>query len=324
MTGGADTLSVGAHGTGTLTVDNGGTVYSGVGYIGLLGRSIGATMVTGTGSSWTNTPSLYVGSYGNGTLTVADGGKVTAASLGIYSTSVVNLQINGSDMLVLGTDATAGSVSNEGNINLSADAFLASGTYKPISDLSNRTMTWSGAGTYNALGGSWDDTAKTFSVGAATVVAAGIADTLTTGERLTISDGGGNNRVGASFGAVPVGSTFAASLMTPGELSLLALDAGEAVLSAWDITTNLTGSTVLLSFDVGPGASTLEAWHYTGGAWTLLATDVTYRDGSASFTVDSLSGYAVTAAVPEPMGMTLLALAGMGLLRRRERRTALA
>ena len=70
---------VGGLGTGTLTIQNGGTVNSGGG--GSVGQSVGSTgtvTVTGPGSSWNNGPSggLNIGSFGTGTLTIANGGRV--------------------------------------------------------------------------------------------------------------------------------------------------------------------------------------------------------------------------------------------------------
>ena len=70
---------VGGLGTGTLTIQNGGTVNSGGG--GSVGQSVGSAgtvTVTGPGSSWNNGPGggLNIGSFGTGTLTIANGGTV--------------------------------------------------------------------------------------------------------------------------------------------------------------------------------------------------------------------------------------------------------
>ena len=70
-------IVVGGVGTGTLTIQNGGTVTSGAGgSIGLLGT--GTVTVTGPGSIWTNGPAggLNIGSFGAGSLTIANGGTV--------------------------------------------------------------------------------------------------------------------------------------------------------------------------------------------------------------------------------------------------------
>ena len=69
---------VGGLGTGTLTIQDGGTVNSGGGSVGQSAGSTGTVTVTGPGSSWINGPSggLNIGSFGTGTLTIANGGKV--------------------------------------------------------------------------------------------------------------------------------------------------------------------------------------------------------------------------------------------------------
>ena len=107
--------------------------------------------------------------------------------------------------------------------------------------------------------------------------------------------------------------------MTGGQLDGIGLLPGEAVVSAWDFNTTLTGET-LLSFDVGEGLSDLRAWRYNGGAWAAYDTHVVYREGIASFSVTQFSGYAVS-AVPEPgtWAMILAGAVAMGLYWRRKR-----
>ena len=69
---------VGGLGTGTLTIQDGGTVNSGGGSVGLSAGSKGTVTVTGPGSSWINGPSggLNIGGFGTGSLTIANGGEV--------------------------------------------------------------------------------------------------------------------------------------------------------------------------------------------------------------------------------------------------------
>ena len=305
-------LCVGNYGAGTLKVANGGKVTSNNGYIGSSSGSTGSATIAGTGSTWTGNYMVDVGGVGGtGTLTVGNGGKVIAVTSQINSTSRVNLHVSGSGMIMLN-----GNLDNSGKVNLYADAFQTVGTYSPITG-----ATWSGMGSYNAYGGTWNSSAHIFTVAAAKTSGSGVSNTLTTGERLLITDSTTGKRVGASFGTVAGGTNFSAAVLSGADLS--GLPADQSVLGAWNFTTNFAGDQALLSFDIGAGQTgDLSVWHYDGTTWTpFAAPDLTYGDdGIANFAVTSFSGYAVTAAVPEPGSATLIVMAGLALLRRSHRK----
>lgn len=69
-------VQVGVHGTGELTLSDGGNVDSGNSSIGAAADGTGTAVVTGQGSKWTNAEDLFVGNRGEGTLTINDRGLV--------------------------------------------------------------------------------------------------------------------------------------------------------------------------------------------------------------------------------------------------------
>ncbi len=95
----------GTPGTGTLTIEDGGYVYSGVpgssntgitvsGIIGTFYAGVGTVTVSGTdagghASAWVNAGRLMVGRYGRGTLTIEGGGTVsnTDGYIGVFADS---------------------------------------------------------------------------------------------------------------------------------------------------------------------------------------------------------------------------------------------
>ena len=93
----ARNLSVGANGTGMLTIQTGGTLTNSFGTIGNLPGGRGTVTVTGAGSSWSNTGSLVVGGQGMGTLTIQDGGTVTSSggSVGLSAGSIGTVTVTG-------------------------------------------------------------------------------------------------------------------------------------------------------------------------------------------------------------------------------------
>ena len=78
-----DQLWIGESGTGTLTIQNGGSLITssaagGSNIIGVFGGSNGMVTITGAGSTWTDNNGLTVGNSGNGTLMITDGGSLTS------------------------------------------------------------------------------------------------------------------------------------------------------------------------------------------------------------------------------------------------------
>ncbi|MCF7848392.1 MAG: autotransporter domain-containing protein [Kiritimatiellales bacterium] len=79
--GNAGGIAVGdSSGAAEMIVGNGSTVSSGYGYIGLGANESGTVTVTGVGSVWSNSASLYVGYDGSGNnLEIREGGRVESS-----------------------------------------------------------------------------------------------------------------------------------------------------------------------------------------------------------------------------------------------------
>ena len=131
-----------------------------------------------------------------------------------------------------------------------------------------------------------------------------------------------NWTVGASFLAkTGTGNTFdfTATAVAGTDLTALngLLEPGQSVLSGWNFTAVGSGynasDPIYLSLGIPASLShgNLQLWRQSGGTWSrFTADDLTAVDGYASFTITGLSGYAVTAAVPEP-GTAVLLICGM-------------
>jgi T5SS/PEP-CTERM-associated repeat protein len=319
---------VGHGGNGTLTITNGGLVSNVAGYLAYAtpGWS-GTARVSGPGSKWSNSGDLSVGVAGTGKLTVADGGAVTARAMSVNDKSTVRLHVSGNGMMTLGNTSNVGSLTNNGTLAFYADAFLPAGVYRPVAEFANRNMTWSGSGTYAPTGGTWNGTAKTLTVTPATALAAGVEDTITSFERLLVTDALSGKRAGASFGAVSGDVQVSASpinaILLDDSIDMPIAGAASDVGAAWEFTSDLPdGNEVLLSFDVGLGLGELTLYHEQDGAWSpfepaLLTYDA---NGVLSFTVTSLGGYAAV-PVPEPAGVAMVAIGAIAAAVLRRRRT---
>lgn len=108
------TVGVYNYGSGILFIENGGLVSNVNGNIGKNGLSNGAATVTGAGSQWTSSGSLFVGKGGRGELTITDGAVVSNTATGYIgydglSSGVVTVSGSGStwtnnDDLIVGRD----------------------------------------------------------------------------------------------------------------------------------------------------------------------------------------------------------------------------
>jgi T5SS/PEP-CTERM-associated repeat protein len=81
-----------------LTIEAGGSVSNSDGHIGFNAGSTGTATVSGAGSNWTNSGSLFVGHSGSGTLTIEAGAQVgnSASYLGYKPGSSGTATVTGS------------------------------------------------------------------------------------------------------------------------------------------------------------------------------------------------------------------------------------
>jgi T5SS/PEP-CTERM-associated repeat protein len=313
-------LFVGVDGSGTLHIEAGGQVSNAIGYLGYVTGSSGSATVTGTGSEWINSSSLSVGSTGKGTLHIRDGGAVTAISISVNSSSLLTLDTSHGSKLTVGSGT--GTITNSGKIRVLAGPQPDAGNqYSPIA-----AGTWSGSGTYQAVGGTWNDMSHVFTVsqmlrGVSDVPVA--IDRLST-QRILIDDGASGWELGASFLSADTSTplTFMATAISDGTLDKLSgmLLADEKLLGGWNLAANsgyTAGDPLYLSFGDGTGGSftseEMKVWSYDGTKWAELAvSDLTFDGNYASFTAN-LGCYAVSVPVPEPGMVTLLALGLLGM-----------
>ena len=177
-------LLVGRVGTGTLNIENGGSVTNqSYGYLGLGETTTGTVNVTGAGSVWNNQSELHIGRFGSGILNVENGATVSNVGEGylgyaIGSTGTVNVVGAGSvwdalDALYVGNIGdgvlniqNGASVSNTGQSKIgrytgSTGSVTVSGTDSVWDNTISLTVGGLGTGTLNIENGATVNTGVT-------------------------------------------------------------------------------------------------------------------------------------------------------------------
>lgn len=151
-------LRVGAIGSGSLAIENGGRVSNALGIIGNNSGSFGEVTVSGAGSQWTNRDIFLVGYLGTGELTITDGGRVsnTQGFIGYGSGSSGTVTVGGADsqwaagsVLYVGFYGTGGlTVTDGGHVSNTAHGYI--GYYNGSSGtvtVSGKDSQWTSGGT---------------------------------------------------------------------------------------------------------------------------------------------------------------------------------
>ena len=181
-------LAVGLVGTGILTIQNGGTVSNVFGAVGNLAGSNGMVIVTGEGSSWTNSGTIVVGGVGKGILTIQNGGTVSSAGGGSVG---LNAGSQGT-VIVTGAGSTWNN-SPGGGLNIGSSGF--------------GTLTIASGGTVN------NNTAFTANIGSAagsqgTVIVTGAGSAWSNSSGLNVGSSGTGTLTIADNGTVTSGGPF--------------------------------------------------------------------------------------------------------------------
>jgi len=236
-------LYVGAFGgTGTLNIQNGGTVTNTIGFIGYDAGSTGTATVDGAGSTWTNSSSLQVGREGNGTLNLTGG---------VVSSSLVDLAVNvgSTGTLNFGTGGTVGTLTTTnilGGLGTAVVNFNHAGSIA-----FNQVM--SGSLAVNKLGTGTTTLSSPNTYTGGTTINAGMLRTTNT----------------TALGTGPVTINAGGTLDPVGQLNINSLTwNGGTIASSLGTTTDLVNSTGALTlasprtFAFTPGAGFLAATPY--------------------------------------------------------------
>lgn len=114
-------LTIGNSGTGTLTIQNGGTVTNAIGSIGAATGSNGTVTISGSGTTWINTEDLSVGINGVGNLEIRSGGLINVKG----GTGTVYLGTSsGAGNLFIGSNSAAGTLNAAQVHGQGADAVI--------------------------------------------------------------------------------------------------------------------------------------------------------------------------------------------------------
>lgn len=307
---------IGSTSRAELIVEKGATVSVQGGNIGLAvavhGGNHGTALITGSGSVLTASD-IQIGrtdGTSDGFLHIHDHARVDVE--GDVEThpdsSEISLRVTNNEMLNIDDD-----FNHAGYLLLTADPRLNDGDYTPITV----GGTWSGTGTLQTVGGSWNAGDHEFSV-SSTSIGEGVTETLnlTNTQRLQIT-GNLDESLTVSFDPLAEAESGGSQIDFRADTNPVEWINGWQVLGAWDFTTDLAdGSLTQLSFDVDLGwePDLFELWHSVdGSSWSSFTTDIFYEDAWASFYVTEFSSYALT-VIPEPSATVLLVLAALGYL----------
>lgn len=264
-------LELGAAGTGEITVRNGGFFLNN-GYYSYLGGDAGTqgtALVTGTGSTWTDTE-LYVGRYAGstGSFTVADGADYNGRNLWLGnagSTGTLTVTGTGSEADLSGYISMGNGANSSGTLNvLEGGTFISDGSLYSGQDGGVGTVTISGQ---NSRLEAYQMSSGYGGTGSIVVENGGYlsADSLTVGSEggsatMTVT-GAGSSFTGTGWGSISVGYTN----WTPGTSGTLTISDGAVV----------TGG----SLGIGQGEGTTGTVTVTGAGSRLNISGNTYLDG---------------------------------------------
>jgi T5SS/PEP-CTERM-associated repeat protein len=233
-------------GTGTLNIENGGTVTNQTfAYIGNSATATGTVNVTGTGSAWNSTGELHVGHTGTGMLNIENGASVSTDGitlLGVDSTATGAVAVTGAGSAWETTgDIAVGNVGT-GTLNIENGAAVSNDGVSYLGLYAGST----GTATVTGPGSVWENTGKLY------VGYLGVG-TLLIENGATVSTGGGS-RVGLS-----AGSTGTATVTGTGSVWNIAehLDIGTVgtgtlnILNGGVVNNQLDGSIGLFSGSYG-------------------------------------------------------------------------
>ncbi len=192
-------ILIGDAGEGSLTIEKGGTVSDTVGFVGYEAgeAASGKVVVTGAGSTWTNSAALLVGVYGTGTVVIADGGTIAVGAVlpdtSHDGTVTLASEVGSVGTLVLGAAANASAVA-PGTLDAAALEFgPGTGTvvFNHTSDAFIFRPGMSGAGTIDVLAGTTLLTGDSAAFTGSTTIAAGAT--------LSVGNGGTSGRLGGDI-----------------------------------------------------------------------------------------------------------------------------
>lgn len=149
-------LVIGNFASGSLTIQGGGTLSSGISDLGSSASSTGTVTVDGAGSSWTSSAGIFIGVVGAGTLNVQNGAVVSSVTgrLGdsAGSTGTANVTGAGSSWTTTG-DLTIGRIAT-GTLSV-----LAGGAVSNASGFIGSSLGSTGVVTVGGAGSLWTNSA---------------------------------------------------------------------------------------------------------------------------------------------------------------------
>ena len=327
-------LTIAETGTGTLAIDNGGTVTNGTSLVGIQAGSSGTVTVNGVGSNWSNSGDTHVGFGGTGALNIQGGGAVSsnygfigdiAGSDGTVTVTGQNSTWTNSSQLIVGSYGNGtlnilagGAVSNTtgiiGNIAGGTGAVTVSGVGSIWTNSSGLSVGYFGTGTLtienggavsdiNGVVGYYDTSLATVSGAGSTWTHAGTLSVgLYAGGTLNISDGGFVTSVG-TYIANDIGTTASVSVdglnsrLTTSDSLLLGRNGNGSLTISNQGVVEVSNTLVIGQYITGIGTADV-----TGSGSALHASGymIVGSQGAGSLTISD--GGLVTVAVMLTLG----------------------
>ena len=324
---------VGNQGHGVMVVTNGGIVTSESGNIAVEDNTTGSVTVSGPGSAWIISARFDIGGEGAAMLDIRDGGTVSSGSANIgYSTpssGVVKVDGPGSTWTNNGMYITRGSVEITNGASVSNSlCYLGYSRTAASVTVSGAGSTWTherdlwvgyyfdSDSTLDITGGAKVSNANSYvghyysSTGVVTVNDTGSIWT-NSGDLYVGEEGYGLLSI-ARGGLVSVGGKLIIDEDGDGDSFINMSTKGRLAIfgQAGDLSRFL---------DLVSGTDAIRYWDDSASDWADIAHAMPGMDYTLSYLTDGdLAGYTVL-TVPEPATLSLLALGGLAVLRRRNR-----